>query len=60
MHRDARGLQTYIGAVQIEVGMQEVQQTKNALQFLLHGLLQGSCERIDAVCRGADGRQNLV
>ncbi len=60
MHGDARGLQTYIGTVQIEAGMQEVQQTKDALQFLLHGFLQRSRERIDAVCRGADGSQNLV
>jgi len=34
--------------VQIEPGMQEVQQAKDALQFLLHGLLQRSRERIDA------------
>ncbi len=60
VHGDAGGLETNIGTVQIEVRMQEVQQTKDALQFLLHGLLQRSRERIDAVCRGADGSQNLV
>src|SRR5207245_1232158 len=40
--------------------MQEVQQTKDALDFLLHGLLQRSSQWVDAVWYGADGSQNLV
>jgi len=45
---NVRGTADPHSTVQIKTGMQQVQQSKNALQFLLNGFFQRSGERIDA------------
>src|SRR6185369_6492728 len=58
--RHTLGLQPYVSAVNIKMGIQQAQQAKDALQLLLHGLRQRARYRVVAACHGPQLVENLI
>src|SRR5581483_6284391 len=52
------GLESKVGTIGINMRVKQSQQTEDALQFLVHGLLEGACQM--AILSGAQHMKDLI